>query len=123
MISHNEAQELHRLIGGALQSAEDNQWELIGADDLTRALELAALIVADTEPSPVSYAPCITGRVEIGDAVSEFMLPLDPESSTSYSQWGADNTILWPRTDLMEALADAAREWYIDNHEEEDSDE
>jgi len=38
MISHNEAQELHRLIGGALQSAEDNQWELIGADDLTRAL-------------------------------------------------------------------------------------
>jgi hypothetical protein len=61
MISHNEAQELHRLIGGALQSAEDNQWELIGADDLTRALELAALLVSDTSQPDTSITVYLIG--------------------------------------------------------------
>lgn len=49
-ISHDEAQELHRLIGGLLQQHEDNLIPDKGdaIPDLERALELASLIVADT---------------------------------------------------------------------------
>lgn len=49
-ISHEEAQELHRLIGGLLQQHEDNTIPDKGdaVPDLERALELASLVVADT---------------------------------------------------------------------------
>jgi hypothetical protein len=77
-----------------------------------------AILFPPPPPAPVSYAPCITGKIEIGGRVSEFMIPLDPESSTQYSQWGADNTVLWPRTDLLEKMHEVAREWVLDNPEE-----
>lgn len=121
MLSHTEAQELHRLIGGPIETAHvdyDGDLEVVGVmvsvEDLRRARELVAIIVADTTPSPVSYDPCITGKVEIAGQTSEFLLPL-VNDSVRYSQWGADNTVLWPRTDLMDALAGAAREWALDN--------
>lgn len=119
MISHDQAKELHELLSGGP----------VPREDLERARELAALVVADTEPHPadnVSYAPCITGKVEIEGRVSEFLVSLDPESSTQYSQWGADNTVLWPRTDLLEKMAEVAREWVLDypeNDEDDDEDE
>lgn len=62
----------------------------------------------------VSYAPCIQGTIEIGDRKSEFLLPL-ANDSVKYSQWGADNTVLWPRADLLEVMADAAAEWVSEN--------
>lgn len=45
MISHNEAQELHRIIGQVLLTAEGQDMA-----ELERALELASIIVSDTEP-------------------------------------------------------------------------
>jgi hypothetical protein len=44
MISHTEAQELHELIGAALEVAPELQ-----KATLERARELAALIVSDTQ--------------------------------------------------------------------------
>lgn len=89
-----------------------------------------ALLVSDsdpeggrtTDPSPVSYAPCLTGKVEIEGAVSEFMIPLD-NGSVGFSQWGAPNEVLWSRVDLLDNLSGPAREWWADNRPEEDNDE
>lgn len=89
---------------------------------VTTAADLGGVIEAGVEgptppkepASPVSYDPCITGTVEIAGIKSEFLLPL-VNDSVRYSQWGADNTVLWPRVDLMDALAGAAREWALDN--------
>lgn len=53
MISHDEAQELHRIIGSPLgwPLDADNIHEVrINRVELERALELAALIVSDTDP-------------------------------------------------------------------------
>ena len=49
-ISHGEAQELHRLIGGVLHHCENNLTIDRGEalPDLERALELASLVAADT---------------------------------------------------------------------------
>lgn len=49
-ISHGEAQELHRLIGGLLHHCENNLTIDRGEalPDLERALELASLVAADT---------------------------------------------------------------------------
>ena len=80
-----------------------------------------ATVTIDEPPSEVSFDPCITGKVEVGGEVSEFMLPLDNDSAR-YSQWGASNTVLWPRTDLMYALAEAGREWWLDNRPATDED-
>jgi hypothetical protein len=77
----------------------------------------------DRVPDPaskVSYDPCIQGTITVGGRVSEFMIPFD-KPDIQYSQWGADNTILWPRTDLLEGMAAASREWRLDNPDEEDS--
>lgn len=74
------------------------------------------------DPSPVSHDPCVSGKIEIGGQVSEFLLPL-LNDSVRYSQWGADNTVLWPRTDLLDAMAGAAREWALDNLRSEDDEE
>lgn len=116
MISHKEAQELHLLIGGPLEVARQNgafdpEYITVKASDLERARELAALIVSDTEPST---DPCITGKVEVGGQASEFMIPMDNDS-VEYSQWGATSTVLWPRTDLLRAMSEQAREWWLDN--------
>lgn len=123
MISHDEAQELHRIIGGLAEQANSHiimdQGDVI--PDLDRALELAAVLVADTmeggrdsDPSPVSHAPCIQGTIDIDGRLSEFLIPL-LNDSVSYSQWGAGNPTLWERTDLVEALADGARDWAEEN--------
>jgi hypothetical protein len=107
MITHDQAKELHELLaGGPIPEA-----------DLERARELAAIVLADTEPHPadnVSYAPCITGKIEIGDTTTEFMLPLLNDSVT-YTQWGAPTYVLGPRVDLLEKMSDGAREWAEEN--------
>lgn len=135
MIGHEEAQELHLLVGAPLELARQNgafdpEYVTVKASDLERARELAAVIVADTMPDPadnVSYFPCIEGVIDDGENKSSFMIPLDTNSSTKYINWGADNTVLWPRTDLLEAMSDAAREWAYENlpqdNDEEDSNE
>lgn len=129
MISHQEAQELHLLIGGPLEVARQNgafdpEYITVKASDLERARELAALIVADTEPTSASskytFDPVVTGRIEIGGQASEFMLPLD-DDSVMYSQWGADNTVLWPRVSLVEGMAEEARGWWADNRPANDN--
>ena len=55
MISHDEAQELHLLVGGPLEVARQNgafnpDEVVVKTADLERARELAALIVSDTDP-------------------------------------------------------------------------
>lgn len=56
MISHSEAQELHRLIGGPIETAADGydgdlevSAVMVPLKDLERARELAAVIVSDTD--------------------------------------------------------------------------
>lgn len=71
----------------------------------------------------VSFTPCITGKVEIDGAVSEFMLPLDNDS-VGFSQWGAPDEVLWARVALLDSFAEKAREWWAENKpEDEDEDE
>lgn len=73
-------------------------------------------------PDPqVSFTPCITGKVEVDGAVSEFMLPLDNDS-VGFSQWGAPNEVLWSRVSLLDGLSGEAREWWAANKPEEDDD-
>lgn len=129
MISYTEAQELHLLIGGPIEVALD-RYDIAGAkpdfvmvrvEELERARELVALIVTDTTPSPVSYAPCLTGKVEIEGAVSEFMIPLENDS-VGFSQWGAPNEVLWSRVELLDTLSGPAREWWADNRPEGEPD-
>ncbi len=55
MLSHNEAQELHLLVGAPLELARQNgafdpEEITVKAADLERARELAAVIVSDTDP-------------------------------------------------------------------------
>ena len=81
------------------------------------------IIVPEPE-SPVFYAPCIQGTIEAKGRKSEFMLPLDRDD-VGFSQWGADNTVLWERVELLDELSKAAKEWALDNlrsDEEEDPD-
>jgi hypothetical protein len=121
MLSHTEAQELHQCIRQGI--ARDGAY----LEALDRALELAAILVADTmgveppTPSPVTYDPCITGTVDIEGRKSEFMFLLDRDD-VGFSQWGADNTVLWDRVDLLDELSKTAKEWWLDNKPEEDED-
>ena len=55
MLSHEEAQELHELVGGPLELARKNgafdpEYVTVKASELERARELAALLVSDTDP-------------------------------------------------------------------------
>jgi hypothetical protein len=52
MLSHEEAQELHRLVGGPIQLAASYGESKVSVDvgDLERARELAAILVSDTMP-------------------------------------------------------------------------
>jgi hypothetical protein len=130
VISHDQAQELHRLLGGPVQlhrdRVEPNHGNCVPVplEELERALELAALVVADTEPSPVSYDPCIQGTIDIGGRTSGFLIPLD-RGDVGWSNWGADRITLGERVDLLEALSREAKEWWSENApaEEEDEDE
>jgi hypothetical protein len=73
-------------------------------------------------PSPVSYDPCIQGTVEIEGRKSEFLILLDRDD-VGFSQWGADNTVLWERVSLLDPLSVAAKEWALENlNREEDGD-
>jgi hypothetical protein len=121
MLRHEEAQELHRIIGSPIAAGMGGP-VILTAEQAERALELAALVVADTEPHPadnVSYDPCITGTITANGESSEFMIPLDNDS-VKYSQWGAFNPVLGDRVDLLDGMADVAREWYVHNEEETD---
>jgi hypothetical protein len=127
MISNKEAQELHQLLAGLIQTFEDAQ--MVGIDDAKPALEraraLAVAVVEDTESHPAdayTYAPCITGKVEIGDQTSEFMIPL-LNDSMGWTQWGADNHTLGPRVELLDKMSGAANEWARENITEEDDDD
>ena len=64
-------------------------------------------------PEQVTYDPCIQGTIDIEGSKSEFFIPFD-RGDIGYSQWGADNTVLWPRVALLEGLATAAKEWWLD---------
>jgi hypothetical protein len=96
----------------------ESKWLNITAD------QYAAIgkIILPEAPSPVSYAPCITGHVEIEGAVSEFMIPLDNDS-VGFSQWGAPNEVLWARVELLNNLSGPAREWWSENRPEDDGEE
>jgi hypothetical protein len=55
MLSHQEAQELHLLVGAPLELARQNgafdpEEVTVKASDLERARELAAILVSDTDP-------------------------------------------------------------------------
>lgn len=69
-------------------------------------------------PDPVTYAPCLTGRVEAAGTVSEFMIPLE-DDSVGFSQWGAPTEVLWSRVELLDNLSGQAREWWADNKPED----
>lgn len=84
------------------------------------AYVIGAKATVEDPPSKVSHAPCITGKIEVGGQSSEFMIPLDNDS-VMYSQWGADNTVLWPRVELVEGMAEEAREWWLDNRPANDN--
>lgn len=106
-----------------IQKLEDGSYALRGHTNVPLKIEIQG---DPSEPQPhpadkVSYAPCITGKVEIGNGTSEFMLPL-LDNSMGWTQWGAHNSVLGARVDLMEKLADAAREWALENMEEDDDD-
>lgn len=70
-------------------------------------------IIVPEDPSPVSYAPCITGTIEIGDSTTGFMVPLGGDSG--WSNWGAANEVLATRVDLLDTLESAASEWASEN--------
>lgn len=80
------------------------------------AEQLAAIekILLPEPASPVSHAPCIQGVIEIEGRKSEFLLPLDRDD-VGFSQWGADNTVLWARVDLLDELSKTAKEWAYNN--------
>lgn len=80
------------------------------------AAQYAAIgkIILPEPESPVSHAPCIQGTIEIGDATSEFLIPL-ANDSVGFSQWGAPNEVLWSRVALLDELSGPAREWASDN--------
>ncbi|QWY82822.1 hypothetical protein PP641_gp082 [Arthrobacter phage SilentRX] len=130
MLRHEEAQEIHGRIGAAMENFKHMPAGYTAADAakeleplLERALELAALAVADTAPAAVDHTPCIEGSIMANGRRSEFLIPLDNPDVT-YSQWGADNTVLWPRVELLENMAAPAREWALDNLDrEEDGDD
>lgn len=82
---------------------------------ITEAQRQAIEKILLPEPaSPVSHAPCIQGTIEIGQRSSEFLIPLDRDD-VGFSQWGADNTVLWARVDLLDEMSKTAKEWAIDN--------
>lgn len=64
-----------------------------------------------TIEEPPTEGPEITGQINAGGQVSAFRIPLE-EGSVRYSQWGASNTVLWPRTDLVSAIAEAGWDWW-----------
>lgn len=102
-----------------LRNEEGETFWLNVTSDQQAAIEKVLL----PEPeSPVSYDPCITGTIDIDGAKSEFLIPL-ANDSVRYSQWGASNTVLWPRVDLLDGMAGAAREWALDNIRTEDEEE
>ncbi|UOK18408.1 hypothetical protein SEA_BRUHMOMENT_92 [Arthrobacter phage BruhMoment] len=130
MISYEEAQELHLLFGGPVEARlEGYAGELdvsavmVSVKELERARELVGAIVSDLDPDgegvepptpEISYDPCIKGTIEIGGVTSEFMILL-ANDSVQYSQWGASNTALWPRVDLIQGMHAAATDWADEN--------
>ena len=90
----------------------------LGKEATEQAEELRIMVHPEggreSDPSPVSHAPCAQGTIDIGGVTSQFLLPL-VNDSVRYSQWGASNTVLGDRVDLLDAMAGAAREWALDN--------
>lgn len=78
-------------------------------------------IIAPEPASPVSYNPCLQGKVLIDGAESDFLISLDNDS-VGFSQWGAPNEVLWARVSLLDGLSGEAREWWAANKPEEDDD-
>lgn len=97
----------------------ESKWLNITAEQYAA---VSKIILPEPE-SPVSYSPCLQGKVLIDGAESEFMIPLDRDD-VGFSQWGADNTVLWERVSLLDPLSVAAKEWALENlNREEDGDE
>lgn len=76
-------------------------------------------IIAPEPASPVSYNPCLQGKVLIDGAESDFLISLEHDS-VGFSQWGAPNEVLWSRVALLDGLSGEAREWWAANKPEED---
>lgn len=96
----------------------ESKWLNI-SDEQMAAIEK---ILVPEPASPVSYNPCLQGKVLIDGAESDFLIPLENDS-VGFSQWGAPDVVLWSRVELLDNLAAPARLWWADNKPEEDSDE
>ena len=93
----------------------ESKWLNITADQY----DAVKKILLPEPESPVSYNPCIQGKVLIEGAESEFMILLDNDS-VGFSQWGAPNEVLWQRVELLDNLCGPAREWWADNKPQDD---
>lgn len=65
MISYEEAQELHLLVGGPLEVARQNgtldpEYVMVKASELERARELAAILVSDSDPDNQDLMQTVT---------------------------------------------------------------
>jgi hypothetical protein len=125
-----EAEARRRYLQGELDNAGPDDAGIIRVQftgtkhlNITAAqLEAIKKIIVPEDPSPVSYDPCIQGTVEIEGRTSEFLILLDRDD-VGFSQWGADNTVLWERVSLLDPLSVAAKEWALENlNREEDGD-
>lgn len=125
-----EAEARRRYLQGELDNAGPDDAGIIRVQftgtkhlNITAAqLEAIKKIIVPEPESPVSYDPCIQGTVEIEGRTSEFLILLDRDD-VGFSQWGADNTVLWERVSLLDPLSVAAKEWALENlNREEDGD-
>lgn len=80
MLSLKEAQELHELIGGALEEVENGHTAIIA--ELERARELAAVIVSDAEHSTTLTEP---EKELLTQMISDYFDGLD-NSEVEYEQ-------------------------------------
>jgi hypothetical protein len=133
MLSHEQAQELHRLIGGVMMdmyamsptaTAEALSSEM--ENSLDRALELAALLVADTMPEEEPRSP--TGTLDPPIPVTEYRFGIaggakyalvckhHPENHyRSKNPWTRSIFVVHPEHDCPCPLADLLVTWAPDD--------
>lgn len=121
----SEAEARRRYIRGELDKVQPsggyrNKLQIRNTTTASKWLNISAEQMAAIEkillpepPSPVSYNPCIQGTIDIEGRKSEFLLALGRDD-VGFSQWGADNTVLWERVELLDNLSRTAKEWWQD---------
>jgi hypothetical protein len=116
MLSHDEAQELHRILGGPLETSNASDI-LFNRAEVERARELVAIIVADTEggrdSDPSENQPVLEfkGTITLAGTTSHFMMLDDG----GWTQWGVDQRAAGQRVDLLDNVASAYQEWQDEN--------